>query len=161
MTSHLGHFSLRDTLAQDLAQRLPPSSLGLTHGTTASTSSVVSACVRVRGHLGRQGSRGKSSRKGRTIVLGTTLGAPCMRRRARARRRRRGGGGAAARAPASQRSVGVILVLTYQNQGFLSGQEFGRGMENYYPPKYECIPQIRSGTRDPRRPLLLYCTPCP
>jgi hypothetical protein len=40
-------------------------------------------------------------------------------------------------------------------------QEFGRGMENYYPPKYECIPQIRSGTRDPRRPLLLYCTPCP
>jgi hypothetical protein len=54
MTSHLGHFSLRDTLAQDLAQRLPPSSLGLTHGTTASTSSVVSACVRVRGHLGRQ-----------------------------------------------------------------------------------------------------------
>jgi hypothetical protein len=29
--------------------------------------------------------------------------------------------------------VGVILVLTYQNQGFLIGQEFGRGMENYYP----------------------------
>jgi hypothetical protein len=28
--------------------------------------------------------------------------------------------------------VGVILVLTYQNQGFLIGQEFGRGMENYY-----------------------------
>jgi hypothetical protein len=24
-------------------------------------------------------------------------------------------------------------VLTYQNQGFLIGQEFGRGMENYYP----------------------------
>eukprot|EP01047_Picozoa_sp_COSAG01_P064448 COSAG01_NODE_8530_length_2751_cov_6.408748_1_plen_186_part_10 len=36
--------------------------------------------------------------------------------------------------------VGVILVLCNQNQGFLSGQEFGRGMENYYPPKYECIP---------------------
>ena len=36
----------------------------------------------------------------------------------------------------------VILVSCNQNQGFLSGQEFGRGMENYYPPKYECIPQI-------------------
>jgi hypothetical protein len=106
MTSHLGHFSLRDTLAQDLAQRLPPSSLGLTHGTTASTSSVVSACVRVRGHLGRQ----------REVLTKGQDHRPWNDSRARAAARRRaaaarGGGGGRRRrrrAAAAARGSGCV-----------------------------------------------------